>query len=570
MRRAESSNSLLSSTGRSADGSDLEKIKETYQRISSSLERLVPVVRSQLELLDDLDLGSEKNNSFLYSLVQQLLELKSRFIVKSINDKGFDQVIAKAVETGEVDVGRDGVIFSKRGGRKTDIRTVGVRRMSFASTSYNDQTVIVHKDQIKTMTDLDFIFYLNAYHLPYCNKNEGRSMYESFFSSIIKIATGDYGSTLEEQNSEETVDSLCFAILQEAIAPIAMVTEYSVSITECILEMFLLLNNRIKTAVLSIDAKIEIKEFQNTMFEHVIQCFSDSKKIFLSMRKRKITSSINETDGISPRSDSESNLSPSRSKSQPVDLSISLPPTATTKDRYETKDMRSQLRSSVNWSSKMANYNDALLSALESYTMSVDSFIFGLTDLKTRVGAMRVQNLDEYDSKSGALIIDDRPHETSPAPKEIKETDQELLAKMEQFLSDAAVYIREFKNFITLLQGGQVTENSGYGVFSQKGSDLLNILGELQERYPMRYGGLTPRSLRGTQTSLIRSANGRRSTSGSRSSGGSSPRSSDLEAVPGPVSPREVSPRTSLNTSQNGEQRSVFGRVLASITGRSK
>ena len=88
---------------------------------------------------------------------------------------------------------------------------------------------------------------------------------------------------------------------------------------------------------------------------------------------------------------------------------------------------------------------------------------------------------------------------------------------MEQFLSDAVVYIREFKNFITLLQGGQVTENSGYGVFSQKGSDLLNILGELQERYPMRYGGLTPRSLRGTQTSLIRASGGRRPSTGSKS-----------------------------------------------------
>ena len=146
------------------------------------------------------------------------------------------------------------------------------RRLSFVSTKYADTDEFITKSKLKEMSDLEYLFMLNAYRLPYCEKNDGRSMYESFFDQFIRL--------LVREDEFKDDDGFRYMVLQECVFIIHIFTEFTVSIIECIIEIVNVINTRIKTLSLNIDMKLNLREISEPIMDYIITCFNDENKIY--------------------------------------------------------------------------------------------------------------------------------------------------------------------------------------------------------------------------------------------------------------------------------------------------
>lgn len=407
---------------------EVDTARQIYDRLESVINHVVPLLKTQLDLLDDVDLGSDnasdENRSFLYSLVKQIEAFDSNFIRSKLSEEGMlEECLNNAQKRGEIDYG-DGVIFARRGSRKTEVKKVAspVRRISFAATTFADNHSILHQSTLLEMTDLEYLFYLNGYHVPYSKSKNHRSMYESFISILVQVATEG-----EPFDSEEAA---CFQVLQECIFMIHIITEFTVSIIECILEIIRAVNARIKTIGLTIDQKLNLPELQHPTLEHLILCFNDERKIFAQFRKQKITGSQNELDGVTP---GENSL------------------------RFGNSG-RDALRNSINWSSKINTYNRSLIDAVELYSINCSAFMDKVKALKADIGR-------KFESEEGSKS-----------------------ARSEYFLSQVYIYVNELQSFMTTL----ATRDDLYIRMVDNSLELLDTLQSLENKYPVRYG-LTPR-----------------------------------------------------------------------------
>lgn len=278
----------------SAEDNDARNLDAQYGIFIHTADTMAHCIRHHLELSDNIETiecGSD-NNSLLYKTVMELIALDSRYLQSQ--KKYFGAAIEKTVKKGEADL-RDGMIFSKRGARKTDIEAVSIRRMSFAATSYCDTTEILKVTRLAEMTDLEFLFSLNAYHLPYANSTPRRTMYQNFFDVFIREVV-DLSATQHQQEDEEKIEEAhLFGILQETIYMLHMATEYTVSIVACIFEMIAWVNPRLKSIPMSINLKLPAYNGASSpLLDHLTRCFGDGNKVFNQFSKRRLIHAINE------------------------------------------------------------------------------------------------------------------------------------------------------------------------------------------------------------------------------------------------------------------------------------
>jgi len=432
---------------------DLDQKHETFATCCKSL---VLVIRHQLELLDDLEITGSKatNNSFLHKIVAEIVGFNSCYLQSQT--AYFEQAVAVSIKKGEVDF-RDGMFFSKRGGRKTNIEEKSVRRMSFAATNYCDNTEILRLEKLKEMTDLEFLFSLNGYHLPYANSTSRRSMYESFFSVFINevstIANQSAAPSGEDESPEaETAAAYLFALLQESIYMLHSVTEYTVSIAECIFEMMSWVNPRLKSIPMSINLRLPTYTGASTpLFEHLTSCFTDENKIFSQFTKKRLITAINE-----------------RGKDEILD-----------------------------WKGRLDNYAHSLGDGLELYQSGCERFIESIRAYRKR---WCLRSITVGRSAGGI-----------ESQSEVYRPDIEI------YLTDVELYLDQTRRFILLL----TEEQSVYRQFYRSAINLLDALNAVQEKYPIKYGGtVTPRnqkSPRSPKGALARSQGG--SSSGSPRTG---------------------------------------------------
>ena len=280
------------------DQEAVRKIDEKHDSFTGLANTMVPIIQYQLELLDNLELVSKgslnQNTSLLYKIVIELIGLDSRYLQS--RSYHFDNAIAAAVKRGEINC-IEGIIFSKRGAPKNKIEEQSVRRMSFAATSYFDNTELLRVEALKQMTDLEFFFSMNGYHLPYATSTNRRSMYESFFNVFIEEVMA-----LDAQNEKLiSPERYLFQILQETIYSIHMITEYSVSVAECIIEMVTVVNTRLKG--LSMDINLKLPNYSGAsspVLDHLLSCFHDENKVFPQFMTRKLLLAVNELKTTGP------------------------------------------------------------------------------------------------------------------------------------------------------------------------------------------------------------------------------------------------------------------------------
>lgn len=195
------------------------------------------------------------------------------------------------------------------------------RRASFFGTDFADKDIVLRVEKLKTWTDLDFLFKLNGYHLPFCGSSTGRSMYEHFSGLFIKKITANESRENFNFDTDEGKKFYRFHILESIIFTIHTTTEQCMSIIECIIDVIMLINMRIKTLKLN-NGSLPISEVKHDMLDHLITCFNEKSKIYGDFKTNRI---------------------------------------------IKTQSDRTDLSNSVSWESRLLSFSSALDDAIELY-----------------------------------------------------------------------------------------------------------------------------------------------------------------------------------------------------------
>jgi len=364
----------------------LEKLDIAYSLLLEAVTEMGPNIRTQMEELDQFDVvyddnakkNINQNKSLLFNIATQVKELDGYFLKMKLREKNLDELLKEL--SGIIDVKYD-VIVSKTGApKKTSIEMFSdrnsernnekrnsekrasdrrnsitrPRRLSFVSTKYSDTDEFITKTRLREMSDLDYLFMLNAYRLPYCEKNDGRSMYESFFDQFIRL--------LVREDEFKDEDGFRYMILQECVFIIHIFTEFTVSIIECIIEIINVINTRIKTLSLNIDMNLNLREISEPIMDYIITCFNDENKIYYGFKNKKLVSAISDRD----------------------------------QEILDGREMSKQ-NDNINWSSKISDYNKALEECEKLYTQNCIAFTQKIGELKT----IR----DDQDPRIASLLI---------------------------------------------------------------------------------------------------------------------------------------------------------------------
>lgn len=255
------------------------KPSQVIELFRSKVSQLLKFIERELETFDTLDISSKPcdNPSFLFSLVEKLKALDKSHIATYLkaNRDHYDQVLTHPKLKLEADV-LNGRIFAKRGAPKKpqDNREERRRRQSFAAVSYGNVDLILTTECVLSMTDLNIIFSLNAFFLPYCDSVKQRTMYEHFFDTFLKVL------------NEEEPESRSFHLMQESIMIIQKVSEAWMNSIEVMLEMINLGYIRIKTheAMMNPNMKSsfnsECQDETEVRFHDVLKIIASPNKVF--------------------------------------------------------------------------------------------------------------------------------------------------------------------------------------------------------------------------------------------------------------------------------------------------
>jgi len=180
----------------------------------------------------------QPNAAFLFSLISKLkaLDVSGVSTFLRSHQNVYVEILRDPRVKNEANV-IEGRVFTKRGAPKKpqDDRLERRRRQSFAATAYADGEIILSTEGIKSMSDLNFLFSLNAFFLPYCDSSKQRTMYEHFFDVFLKLV------------HEKQPATPSFRLLQESIMIIQKISEAWMNSIEVLLEMLSIGFTRIKT-----------------------------------------------------------------------------------------------------------------------------------------------------------------------------------------------------------------------------------------------------------------------------------------------------------------------------------
>lgn len=296
---------------------------DPFEDLIKCLVKISPSIKSQLDLIDLMD------DSFLKRLIETIKNLDSNEIsdnLKAENLELLSKIMNILVENGEIDH-KDFMIFTKRGAMKSSDDNVQRRRDSFVNTKFCDHNIILKSTDLVKMTNLNFIFSMNGYHLPYCDSKNQRGMYEHFFAAFLK----EYDEIAHLSN--------CYNVLLESIMILYVTTEMMVDIFECFFEIINIVNLRIKSCSVLLDIT-QVRRF-NELKEEVLQFlmteFNSNERVYHMFKTRKLLKMQSSRD-----------------------------------DRTDK------------WTEKIETYIDNMFSAIDKHKLICDVFVAKMNELKHR------------------------------------------------------------------------------------------------------------------------------------------------------------------------------------------
>ena len=328
---------------------------------SQSAGKLLSYLIMQLNFMDTVEdqyVGSPRHCynsnaiSFLAGIIKKIKDIDGTFVQSKIleSDEKFKKILDELIGNKEIEI-KNELIFSKSGNPKKglDIDPGDRRRISFISTKFYDGDRLIKVTDLKEMSDLDFFMFLNGYHLPfYKNSTPQRSMYEKFFNEFLNKLLGK----LDLENNDLSCGEYGYIVLQECIFQIQMITEYWISVIQCVTEIMSIIHNQIKM----MDTGAEIS------FDFLKETFDAEGKIFKNFNSKKLLKSIAE------RTSCEGIL---------VD------------DKYSTR---------------IKKYSEALNEAIELYLMNSSIFLVKLGQMK-EVGKKYCESPREWEQERYSKII---------------------------------------------------------------------------------------------------------------------------------------------------------------------
>jgi len=217
----------------------------------------------------------QPNAAFLFSLISKLkaLDVSGVSTFLRSHEDTFMEILRDPRVKNEANV-IEGRVFTKRGAPKKpqDDRLERRRRQSFAATAYADGEIILSTEGIKSMSDLNFLFSLNAFFLPYCDSSKQRTMYEHFFDVFLKLVH-------EKQEATSR-----FRLLQESIMIIQKISEAWMNAIEVLLEMLSIGFTRIRTHEAMMTPSLK-SSFNSETQDETEKRFSEVLKVLASPDK---------------------------------------------------------------------------------------------------------------------------------------------------------------------------------------------------------------------------------------------------------------------------------------------
>lgn len=249
------------------------------QVLRSRITQLLAFIEIELSTFDTLRVvkPTDPNESFLWSLIQKLKALDvssvSKFLIAQ--PVKYAEILSSQEVKSEANI-IEGRVFAKRGAPKKamDEKLERRRRQSFAAVSYGNAEIILSTEGITHMSDLNFLFSLNAFFLPYCNSERTRNMYEHFFDHFLKAV------------QKHQPASRNFQMLQESIMIIQNVSESWMNAIEVMLEMIGLAFIRMKTHELMMSPGLktsfnaECEDELEQKYRNILNFVSSADKIF--------------------------------------------------------------------------------------------------------------------------------------------------------------------------------------------------------------------------------------------------------------------------------------------------
>lgn len=420
---------------------DLQKIEvnDPFIKLSQDIESLCPVLRMQMEIVD-LD-----ETSYLKDLIKTLKSLDSKEIAQNIthNSKEFLEIIQTLNVKKEIDT-KDGFIFTKRAVKEEVIDPeTKARRMSFANTKFANSNLILKIEDLREMTNLNYIFSMNGYHLPFCESSNQRAMYEHFFSEFLKEYDNDFPLSNRYQ------------LLLESVMTIYIITEMLVDVLEAIFEIIDIIGIRIKScsALLDVANVNRFNDVKNDLLMYLIVEFRNNNRAYKLFCTKKLLKIVSSRDDITA-SWTEKVSSYIENIQQTLEKQRAICDVFTQKmqelkrenyieKRIEVKPKRSstpvtRARSSSRILSSSPSYNNVgiQMKRRDSFTQSARSPPHLKLDLSKIIGTPESSKEKEED-------ID-----VEFSPPKNKQSDIALDEKCKKFCSDITIYIQTYENFI--------------------------------------------------------------------------------------------------------------------------
>jgi hypothetical protein len=366
-----------------------------------------------------------KRGSSLVRKSQEVSASELATMIAPLAITSLDQILGALKLNGEIDL-KDGFIFSRRGGAKIvqNLDLERRRRQSFTSTNFSDQDALLRAEKLKEMSDLNFLFSLNGYHLPYCESSKQRSMYEGFFAAFLR----EVHAGKPESHS--------FRVLQEAITALYITSELSVDFLECLFEIIGIVRSCSKIAVMgtsnestrsprgsqNVTKKLSPREAQVGNYKQLdkaLDVFNDIRGVFPQFKSRKLLNSIS---GV--------------------------------------KDGNTQ----ATFLSKYNDYCDVIIAATDIHDASCGAFRAKMESLHDEIEAIRCG--ESCVREDGSVWVDESTKRNSSGiniqnskslPRELSDRELRRMA----FCNDVIIYVESYRDFLR--------------VFSTRGQRLLDL-----------------------------------------------------------------------------------------------
>ena len=277
----------------------LTRVQVAYDAYNLALSNFVPLLKEKLELLD-----SENGDgiSLYTTLIDDLQKLDGTYIQDLIkaDEAAFRSILAELGNEIQLDGDKLIVVRGtpkiKRASGPPSIAAnedleknnspLSPRRIAFASLKVYDEDKRLTTGDLSQMTDLQYLFSLNGYHLPGCGSTKERGLYEHFFDNFLKaiLESTDTGQSLTDEN----LDNYRFLVLQDTIFTVHTIVELLVNLIECLLHMVNFIQVRIKSASSMTSLKVILRESDNPVLTFVMNNFNDPERAFVDFASGKL------------------------------------------------------------------------------------------------------------------------------------------------------------------------------------------------------------------------------------------------------------------------------------------